>query len=261
MWGPLVTDVPLVPRFADSPARGRKAEKISENVAREILRDIRGQGMKVGDVLPAEAVMLERFGIGRSSLREALRILEVNGLISIKTGPGGGPIVAATDAESFGRVWSMHLQSVDTTYRELLESWSELESALARRAAELKSSAPAEVVRNSAVFTDREAMLDDLRYAAVTREFHSAICHAGKNPVLALSAISIQSIWSRQVASVSYPVDERPAVLEGYTQIARTIESGDGPQSWRLVREHMQGYGAYCDSRYPARMDEVVDWG
>ena len=71
-------------------ARGRRNEKIAESVARQILRDIQLQGLAPGSMLPPESAMLERFDIGRGSLREALRILEVNGLITIKTGPGGG---------------------------------------------------------------------------------------------------------------------------------------------------------------------------
>jgi GntR family transcriptional regulator, transcriptional repressor for pyruvate dehydrogenase complex len=84
----------------------RRADKVSEVVARAIVHDIVTGGLEQGATLPSEAVMLSRFGVGRASLREALRILEVHGLITIKPGPGGGPIVAAPTSRSFGRIAS-----------------------------------------------------------------------------------------------------------------------------------------------------------
>src|SRR6478736_6338216 len=58
--------------------------KTSESVARDIVE----QGLVTGDSLPSEAVMLEEHGVSRESLREALRLLEVQGLLSIRRGPG-----------------------------------------------------------------------------------------------------------------------------------------------------------------------------
>ena len=85
------------PVVVDSrPAMARRADKVSEVVARAIVHDIVSRGLEPGATLPSEAVMLARFQVGRASLREALRILEVHGLITIKPGPGGGPFSTAS---------------------------------------------------------------------------------------------------------------------------------------------------------------------
>ena len=52
------------------------------------MRRIRAEKLQPGSLLPSEAVMLKEYGVGRASLREALRVLEVNGLITVKPGPG-----------------------------------------------------------------------------------------------------------------------------------------------------------------------------
>jgi len=75
----------------------QRTEKVAESIARQIMQDIRRQKLEPGSMLPAESAMLERFGVGRGSLREALRILEINGLVVLKPGPKGGPVVAAQD--------------------------------------------------------------------------------------------------------------------------------------------------------------------
>jgi GntR family transcriptional regulator, transcriptional repressor for pyruvate dehydrogenase complex len=242
-----------------APVAGPRAGKISEHIARQLLRDIQVQGLVPGDTLPSEAAMLERFEIGRGSLREALRILEVNGLVKIKTGPGGGPVVAASNAASFGQMWTLHLQSIGATYRELLDARVELESMLARRAAEMSDESASTLVR--AVLGEGQLPVgDDAVYAAVTTGFHAGVCLAGKNTVLALAANSIQSIWSRRVTTVLFAAEERPTVHQEHEEITKAIESHDGPRAGELMRAHLQRYQDYCEKRYPARMDDVVDW-
>jgi GntR family transcriptional repressor for pyruvate dehydrogenase complex len=242
------------------PAPGRRTEKISEHIARQLLRDIQVQGLMPGDTLPSEAAMLQRFEVGRGSLREALRILEVNGLVTIKTGPGGGPVVAASDASSFGQMWTLHLQSIGATYRELLEARAELESMLARRAAERADEAGVELVRSAMQEGDAAPTADDARYAAVTSGFHATVCLAGENKVLALAANSIQSIWSRRVTTVLFAPEERPTVLKEHAEITKAIAKHDGRRAEELMRAHLRHYQDYCERRYPARMDDVVDW-
>src|ERR1700736_3250251 len=77
--------------------------KTSESVARDIVHDIVSGGLRTGDRLAPEAVMLEQYGVSRESLREGLRLLEVEGLITIRRRPGGGPIVVRVDPATVGR--------------------------------------------------------------------------------------------------------------------------------------------------------------
>jgi GntR family transcriptional repressor for pyruvate dehydrogenase complex len=237
----------------------RRTEKIAETVARQILRDIQQQGLEPGSMLPSESAMLERFDIGRGSLREALRILEVNGLVTIKTGPGGGPIVAGHDPRNFGQMATLHLQSIGATYRELLDARVEYETLLARKAAAQPGDAAGKAVR-TAMEASLNPVVDDSRYASITTSFHATVCGAAGNPVLALAANSIQSIWSVRVTSVLYSPEDRPLVFQQHEAITRAIEKHDPRRAERLMRDHMEHYKEYCEARYPARMDDVVDW-
>jgi GntR family transcriptional regulator, transcriptional repressor for pyruvate dehydrogenase complex len=238
----------------------RRTEKIAETVARQILRDIQQQDLAPGSMLPSESAMLQRFDIGRGSLREALRILEVNGLVTIKTGPGGGPIVAGHDPRNFGQMATLHLQSIGATYRELLDARLEYETLLARKAAEQPGDEAAAAVRVAMEASSNPSNGDDTGYASVTTTFHATVCSAAGNPVLALAANSIQSIWSVRVTSVLYSPEDRPLVFQQHEAITRAIEKHDARRAERLMREHMEHYKEYCEARYPARMDDVVDW-
>ncbi len=71
----------------------RRNVKRSEVVAHRIAQAIASDGLIHGDRLPPESAMLSQYGVSRASLREALRMLEVQGLLNLRPGPGGGPIV------------------------------------------------------------------------------------------------------------------------------------------------------------------------
>ena len=105
--------------------------KTAEAFARDLVREIVNEGLRTGDKLPSEAAMLEQFGVSRESLREGLRLLEVQGLISLRRGPGGGPIVGHIDPGSLGRTSTLFYHLAGGTYAELLESWVVTEAILA----------------------------------------------------------------------------------------------------------------------------------
>jgi GntR family transcriptional regulator, transcriptional repressor for pyruvate dehydrogenase complex len=236
----------------------QRTEKIAESIARKILQDIQRNHLEPGSMLPPESVMVEQFGVGRGSLREALRILEVNGLVTLKPGPRGGPVVAAHDAGNFGQMMTLHLQSLGATYRQLLEARVEHEVVLARKAAEQPGDAAGNLVRIS--MDPNEPGTGDQEYASATSSFHRAVGKASGNPVLALAADSIYAIWSVRVTEVLYPTDERPHVIQQHEAITRAIEKRDPRRAEGLMREHMVEYVEYCEKRYPARMDDIVDW-
>ena len=246
-------------RTTGTARTGRRTEKLAERVAREILRDIKSENLQPGTGLPPESSMLERFDIGRGSLREALRILEVNGLVTIKTGPGGGPIVGDHDPSNYGQMSTLHLQSIGATYRELLDARAEYESLLTRRAAEREGDLAGQQVR-AAYEESLTTSSDDTAYARVTSGFHATVCDAAGNSVIALAAKSIQSIWSQHVTSVLFAPADRDKVHKEHEGITRAIERHEVKRAERLMREHMQSYQSYCEIRYPARMDDVVDW-
>src|ERR1700728_3583071 len=87
-----------------------RSEKIYKAVSRLIAREVAEKRLPPGSPLPPEHVMANQYGVGRSSVREALRILENQGLIVIRPGLGGGPIVGQSSAADFGKTMTLFLQ-------------------------------------------------------------------------------------------------------------------------------------------------------
>ena len=107
--------------------------KTSESVARDIVHSVVTGGLGQGDSLPSEARMLEQYGVSRESLREGLRLLEAQGLITLRRGPGGGPVVGTVDPANLGRASTLYYHLVGATYGELFEAWAVAEGYLAER--------------------------------------------------------------------------------------------------------------------------------
>ncbi len=70
-----------------------KKKRYSDQIAELIQESIFNQGMEIGTSLPTEQELATEFQVSRSVVREALRILEISGLVKIKKGPAGGIFV------------------------------------------------------------------------------------------------------------------------------------------------------------------------
>jgi len=101
------------------------------DVMHAIVRDIVTRRLEPGDRLPGEAELMRRYRVSRAPLREALRLLEAQGLITIRSGPGGGASVARLQSESFGRTVALYLDLLGATYDELLDARASIDALLA----------------------------------------------------------------------------------------------------------------------------------
>jgi GntR family transcriptional repressor for pyruvate dehydrogenase complex len=137
LGGHLVTD-PAEPNGAAPVLRfgGVEARKLSTALADTITETILTSGLRPGARLPSEQKMREQFGVGRGTLREAMRVLEAEGLITVRSGPHGGPVVAEPDAVRLARLLILLLISWGTTLRSVYDVRILLEPLAAGRAAQ-----------------------------------------------------------------------------------------------------------------------------
>jgi DNA-binding FadR family transcriptional regulator len=237
----------------------RRAEKVSEVVARSIVQDIAARGLTPGTMLPPESVMLERYRVGRASLREGLRILEIQGMITIKPGPGGGPVVAAASSYDFGRMATLHYHGIGATFRELVEARMVIEPMMAALAAERRDPALLAELRRVSDATGA-GVADDFAYAAGAADFHGTIAGASGNRILDLFGRSLKDVYTERVSGMIFPIEARQRVYNEHEAIVKAIEAGDARKAEKLMRQHMEEFLRYTVERYPGLLDEVVDW-
>jgi GntR family transcriptional regulator, transcriptional repressor for pyruvate dehydrogenase complex len=221
-------------RYVASPL-GQRQEKRSEQVARQILHEISSQQLAQGTPLPAEAAMCATYGVGRPTLREALRILEVNGLLALKPGPGGGPQVLAPTPAAFARVATLHFQAMGVRVHELAHARASVEGTLAAMAA--TATDPDGLARLQASVeaadtgTDQGAVLD------AGYEFHTAVMALAPNPVLREWGMALQDALNARLGHVHAPqaLDE---VRQDHRAIAKAIADRDAVGAEQAMAQH-----------------------
>ena len=239
-----------------SPRPIKRGAKVAEALAQEIVHEIVSRKLPPGTLLSSEAQMLEDYGVGRGSLREALRILEVHGLITMKPGRNGGPMVIEVSSSDFGRMSTLFFHISGVTFRQLVEARLALEPMMARLAAERRGQELVDTLANP----DTTPVEDDAAYFAATKDFHLTVAAMSGNPVLNLMSTSLEGIFRDQVTSLLSPADDRRDVLVVHTAIADAIGRGDADAAEKLMREHMQQYADWVEQRHPQLVDAIIDW-
>lgn len=260
--GPRSVRVEPEPRHSIPVQTGRSLTrplKTSETVARDVTRDMISAAMNPGDSLPPEVSMLERYAVSRESLREGLRLLEVQGLISIRRGPGGGPIVETVDPANLGRMSSLFYHMAGASYRELFESWVIAESYLALRAA--RNSDAALRKQTLSPFLDRHPNDEPLEeFVQSHAAFHAAVASLVGNKILQISLLTMGLIVSHHVPTMFDPRSIREDMEADHLDIARAIIAGHSSRAETLMGEHIERIAQMCSQLMGARVEEFIEW-
>jgi len=213
--------------------KGRRYEQVAE----QLQRLIASGALRPGDRLPPERELAAKFGVGRSSLRDAIRTLEVMGIVESRH--GHGTVVRDLSTDSLVVPLASVLAHKRGLVAELLDVRRMIEPALAARAA--------------ANATDEEiARLEDIlrRQAEKVRrgeqsieedsEFHYTIALAARNSVI-LRVLDVLMELMRESRARSLQVPGRPErSFAGHRRILRAIKRRDGPGAEVAVRKHLK---------------------
>ncbi len=244
------------------PIKRERATKVSLSVSRRLATEILSNEIPPGTPLPDEATMLKELGVARSSLREALRILEVYGMLTIKAGNKGGPVVKAVNSQDFANTCSFYYHLLGVTYSEVLSVRTLIEPTNARLAAQHRSAEMAKVLR--ADNDDARRALDDkdfVAYEAATGRFHSLIGEACGNRLLDLFVTSLKDLYQqRHTALFARSTAQRERVLAEHTAITEAIIRRDANSAEALMASHMQNIADMSKRQNAGALHECVAW-
>ncbi len=235
----------------------RRPAKTAETVAAAIVRDIVSRNLSPGDTLPSEAAMLAHYRVSRASLREALRLLEVQELIRLKPGPGGGPIVSSVDPSNLAKMTTLYLHLGGATYRELFEAVLVMSPISAERAARHSDRT---MVRAAMKPFLEEQPVQGSAYWAVTNEFHGSVEALAGNRVIELLGRIVGSIWHEHVVTRMDTGSIREQIHEEHRDIARAIIARQPSKAAQLMRDHFAGLVEEYRQHWPGRFDELIEW-
>ena len=178
--------------------RATKASLVAETLRREIVAGARPPGSE----LPPESQLMRRFGVSRTSHREALRVLETEGLIRIARGARGGAKVLLPDLDGVSRSMGAYLQMRGATLAELFAARLTYEPAAA---AALAAKADPEALSALAqcVAAQEFSVHDRVAFNRHETRFRGLLLEYCGNAVLALMGGLLEEVFQRHMANLS----------------------------------------------------------
>ncbi len=213
-----------------------RRNKVYEEVAKQIERLILKK-LKPGDKLPSERELAETLRVSRSSIRDAIRGLELMGLVEPRQ--GAGTIVRETSVEALVNPFANALKRRQEMVSELLDFRKMLEPPLAARAA---AHASPDDVSEMEEILQRQAEKQDQGEPAVAEdtEFHYSVALASGNSVV-LKVLDIVMDQLRETRERSLQVEGRPQKsLAGHRRILTAIKRHDAEAAKAAMRRHIE---------------------
>jgi GntR family transcriptional repressor for pyruvate dehydrogenase complex len=241
------------------PEVNLRPQKTAMLVAQRIVADINQRGNTVGDRLPPEREMLEVYDVGRGTLRESLRFLELQGVISLKPGPGGGPVVQRPDSTGLGTALTLLLQFANAPFRTIAEARVGLEPVMAHLAAERMTDEQLDSLKSSVVNME-SGLADQTIFLEENKRFHDVIAHGSGNELFGYLIDALLGMLDGSAIGIDYPEIRRRAVHKAHSNIYDAIAARDADLSSEAMTAHIQEYLKYAERKFPELMDTPVSW-
>jgi len=231
-------------------ARAVKVPKAAEMIAAELRSEIVSGAVADGQRLGSEQDMLERFGVSRPTLREAIRILETESMIEIVRGAHGGVVARRPDEGHTLRAMAVVLESRGVTLSDVYEARTVIEPPAARRVAETRGRRATARQLRRLVDLQEESIEDPTAFAAANVEFHEKLVEASGNQTLVLLADVLHDLIAGAVTRLTEEAADDTALVSAKRGVAaqrkllELIEAGDGAGAEKYWRSHMESVGA-----------------
>jgi GntR family transcriptional regulator, transcriptional repressor for pyruvate dehydrogenase complex len=237
--------------------RGQLRQPRLAEVVASVLRERIIEGsLGDGDLLPKQDELLDEFRISRPSLREALRILESEGLIRVRRGNVGGSVVEVPTAETSAYMFGLVLQSRRGTIADLADAIKHIEPITASLCA-LRSDRAKRVMPGllANLESTANAIGDGPTFTKLAREFHELMVASCGNETMILTVGALESLWSEQERQWAHTADSQGRypdarhqreVQSAHKALTQAIGAGQAEKASKLAQRHLDHSQRYA---------------
>ena len=197
-----------------------------------------------GDDLPPERELVEQVGLSRATVREALRILEGEGLIATRIGRNGGSAVSRPSTAAIERSVASFIRGQRMRFDAVLEARVAIEPSSARFAAQHRTEADLMQMEACHQSLTAASQTGDLKgYMRANLDWHVAVVRASHNELLIafISAVS-ESVYKATDLDGINPLETRNAVIHAHRRVMDAIRAQDGLAAERRMTRHVGAY-------------------
>jgi GntR family transcriptional regulator, transcriptional repressor for pyruvate dehydrogenase complex len=228
----------------------KKRDALPEQIVRQLVGLVRSGQLKPGDRLPAERTLAEEFGVGRPTLREALRALQLLGILDIRH--GGGVFVAELEPDTLLGPLHLFLSLDRHNLGTILQARKVIEGALlAFVARTIDDSAIRKLTTNlarleQAVDKSHHGKVDAAHFNKLAKDFRATLEEAVGNPILlrAVKSLDLLSAATRDRLSQAGSLDR---LLENHRRLLQALISHDPAAAQNALEAHIDYLAELCD--------------
>lgn len=228
-------------------------------LAQDIVRDIEAGAHVAGDRLAREDEMLARYDVARATLREALRFLELQGVIHLQLGRSGGPVVARPQTGDFANNLSLILQFMEADLRGLLELREAIAPNVAAYAAKRATAGDLSALADCLKELERNEASS--QFEELNRRFHDMLGWASGNPLFGLLTSALHMLTREFSLSLGYSAQERAVQLRFLRRVFEAVRKGDAEGARQAMARLVAGSTSYLAERSPELVSQKVKWG
>lgn len=230
-----------------------KVPKSSDVLAERLKQEILSDAYRPGAMLPTERDLVNATGLSRGSVREALRILEAQGLVLTRAGRYGGTTVSTPSDDHLASHINLYARGRSLPLGALVEVRLALEPMVAALAAERRTEEDLESLRAISERIELAAESDMDAFLAENVNWHDALATASHNDLLRALASSVSGLMFEVSLLKEFATAEvRQRVCAAHRKILEAIESGDAGLARRRVERDVQAYGRILDAAMAA---------
>lgn len=257
-----------IPVGSQSNAAAVRVPKTAELVAKQIRNAIIRGELSDGDTLPAESHLIAEFAVSRPTIREAVRILESEGLVTVARGARGGARISSPNYEMIERAAGIILQSQRVTIGDLYEMRTLIEPPAARLVAERNSEKAVPILRHF-IEDEMSVMADRFAVTLKIAAFHRLLMELSGNKTLNVFSQALRGLveghlsLSQRRSPVTDPEFSQKQVrfgLKSHSKLVDIIEAKDGDAAEAHWKDHMVAAGQVWLSQIgPSSLVDLLD--
>lgn len=244
-----------------APLHPLRVPKASDVLAEELAGRISRGELREGDVLPPEREMVLQTGLSRTSVREALRVLEIRGFVEIRSGRSGGAFVRRPSGHDIASTVRLVVRGTQVSLAALLQTRATIEPACAGLASVRHTEA--DLLAMDATNLVMAEAQDVNRFLRSNVDWHMAVARAAGNELLSgLMEALAELIYDSTGYAGSVDGHVRAETCRAHQAITAAIRAGDKELAQRRMTAHVEAYVNVVADEIPVGEGVVggLDW-
>jgi GntR family transcriptional regulator, transcriptional repressor for pyruvate dehydrogenase complex len=239
-----------------------KPVRAYERVVEQVEMAILGGKARPGEHLPSERELMAQFAVSRSTVREALRVLESHGLVQSRPGDPNGPTVLPISSVPLHKSMTRLASTQSLTLVELLQFRILLEGASAFLAAEQRTNE--QLAKMESALEAMRDSADQTLFSQADLAFHEAMAEASQNTLVKICAQVVRGVTldliTGKVARSEAPDDLMQSWIQRHTSVLDAIREKDGLTAASLMRRDLYDYYApYVTEEEQQRLQRLIE--